>query len=76
MTCETAVQAFYLDEFIKLKHQYAKYIDETTRRVIQHLISNNFRPLEISRGVSSSEPTSRRQRIRSHLVDPLPFPAD
>ena len=58
MTYKTAVQAFYLDKFIKLKYQYAEYIDETTQKVIQYLISNNFRPPEINRGVSSSEPTN------------------
>ena len=82
MSRETAVQAFYLDEFLKTEHQYADNIDETTRRVIRHLVSNNLRPPEISKGKGkgkgkgvSSEP-SGRQRTRSHSVEPLPFPSD
>lgn len=64
---ETVVQAWQLRDFIKSGHQSGNLIDHITRKVIDHLTKDTFRP---ARTIVSTV-RDQRSRSRSASVDPL-----
>lgn len=75
------IQAWQLRDFITTGHQSAGLIDPVTRKIIQHLTKDTFRParaptgqaIPTSTGPFSAKAAAREQRARSRSssVDPL-----
>ena len=69
---EIVILSFQLQEFLETKHSYTDdLLDEERRQILNHIITSNFRPPSVSRGVSSA----RDDRARQRSTEPRSWPA-
>ena len=73
VTRDIVVLSFQLQEFLETNHAYTDLLDESSRQLLKQVVTSNFRPPQISRGISSAR--DQRARERSQSAEPRSWPA-